>query len=275
MSVRAGSRFGDRYLLVEMLGGNSRAQVWRATDEVFDRPVAVKILRSSWCGTDALIPAVAARVPMLIGLSHSGIAVTYDFGETRTRVDRDRRMPAWERHGEPVAYLVTELVPGEAMSSILARQGPLGVDDTVDLVAQAARSLHAAHRSGVTHENVRPGNLMVTPQGCVKVTDFAVPSRTAHYLAPELAKGEGPSPLSDVYALGVVTYECLVGHPPFDGDNQVAVALAHLNQKPPPLPASIRSRVRTLLGTTMEKDPHLRILDAETFAATLEDLRSP
>ena len=275
MSGGAGSRFGDRYLLVELLGGNSRAQVWRATDEVLDRPVAVKILRSSWCGTNALIPAVAARVPIVIGLSHSGIAATHDFGETRTSVVSDCRMPAWERDGEPVAYLVTELVPGEALSSILAREGPLGVDDTLGLVAQAARALHAAHQSGVTHENVRPGNLMVTPQGRVKVTDFAVPSQTAYYLAPELAKGEAPSLLSDVYALGVVTYECLTGHPPFDGDNQVAVALAHLNQQPPPLPDTIPSRVRTLVDTTLEKDPHLRIHDAETFAATLEELRSP
>ena len=275
MSVEAGSRFGDRYLLVEMLGGNGRAQVWRATDEVLDRPVAVKILRSSWCGTDALIPAVAARAPSVIGLSHSGIAATYDYGETRTSMDEDQHLPAWERDREPVAYLVTELVPGEALSSMLAREGPLGVDDTLDLVAQAARALHAAHQSGVIHENVRPGNLMVTPQGRVKVTDFAVPSETAHYLAPELAKGDAPSPRSDVYALGVVTYECLTGRRPFDGDNQVALALAHLNQQPPPLPDTIPSRVRTLVDATMEKDPHLRILDAETFATTLEQFRSP
>jgi eukaryotic-like serine/threonine-protein kinase len=275
MSVAVGSRFGDRYLLVELLGGNSRAQVWRATDEVLDRRVAVKVLRSSWCGTDALIPAVAARVPIGIGLSHSGIAATYDFGETRTSVARDRHMPAWERDGEPVAYLVTELVPGEALSSMLAREGPLGVVDTSDLVAQAARSLHVAHRSGVIHENVHPGNLMVTPQGRVKVTDFAVPSQTALYLAPELATGEVPSPRSDVYALGVVTYECLTGHPPFHGDNQVAVALAHLNQQPPPLPDTIPDRVRALVDTTLQKDPHRRVLDAETFAATLEQLHSP
>ena len=275
MSVAAGSRFGDRYVLMEMLGADSRAEVWRAIDEVLDRLAAVKILRSSWCGTDPLIPAVAARVPVVIGLSHSGIAVTYEYGETRTSVHRDNLMLAGERGSELVAYLVTELVPGEALSSILAREGPLGVDDTLGLVAQAARALHAAHQSGVTHENVRPGNLMVTPQGRVKVTDFAVPSQTAYYLAPELAKGEAPSLLSDVYALGVVTYECLTGHPPFDGDNQVAVALAHLNQQPPPLPDTIPSRVRTLVDTTLEKDPHLRIHDAETFAATLEELRSP
>jgi len=86
---------------------------------------------------------------------------------------------------------------------------------------------------------------------------------------------KAPSPLSDVYALGMVTYECLTGHPPFDDDNQVAVSLAHLNQQPPPLPERIPSRVRTLVDTTLEKDPHLRIPDAETFAATLEELRSP
>jgi eukaryotic-like serine/threonine-protein kinase len=274
MSGGAVSRFHDRYLLVDLLGGSSRAQVWRASDEELDRPVAVKILRSSWCGTDALVPAVRARVPAVIGLSHSGIAATYDYGETRLSMDEDRQVPVGDRDGEEVAYLVTELVPGDALSSVLARGGRLDVDVTTDLIAQAALALHVAHQSGVVHGNVRPGNLMVTPQGQVKVTDFAVPSETAHYLAPELARGDHPSPRSDVYALGVVAYECLVGHPPFGDDNQVALALAQLTQQPPPMPDTIPSRLRALVDAAMAKDSQRRIPDAGTFAAALEDLPS-
>src|SRR5204863_5615973 len=176
----------------------------------------------------------AGRVP------HPGVASVYDYGETTVE-------------NRSLAYLVMELVPGEALSSILAREGALGTDRTLDLVAQAARALHAAHEHGVIHRDVKPANLMVTPDGRVKVTDFGIARPddhepltatgqvmgTAHYLAPELARGEPASPLSDVYALGVVMYECLAGWRPFDGVNQVAVATAHLQQEPPPLPGTV------------------------------------
>ncbi len=181
-----------------------------------------------------------------------------------------------------------ELVPGEALSTILTRDGAMATPRTLSIVAQSARALHAAHVRGVVHRDVKPANLMVTPEGRVKVTDFGIARPvdhepltmtgqvmgTAHYLAPELARGHDATPLSDVYALGVVAYECLAGHRPFEGDNQVLVATAHLSQEPPPLPATLPRDVVAVIGAAMAKDPTERIGSAEQFAIALERLAS-
>jgi serine/threonine-protein kinase len=288
MGIGSGATLDGRYVLVDRLGRSSRGEVWKATDEVLRRFVAVKILRRELVADAPFIRRVRARARSTSGLQHEGIAATYDYGQACEDADGEASASGRAPEGEPVTYLVTELVPGEALSSMLAREGPLGLDETLDLCAQAARALHAAHRRGFSHGDVKPANLMVTPWGRVKVTDFAIPAPhgseplfgtgpgvtwTAHYLAPELLKGHDPSPLSDLYALGAVMYECLAGHPPFQGDNQVAVALAHLNEPLPPLPDTVPRRVRVLVGTAMEKDPRRRIPDAATLAAALENLR--
>ena len=180
-----------------------------------------------------------------------------------------------------------ELVPGEALSSILAREGALGTDRTLDLVAQSARALHAAHERGVIHRDVKPANLMVTPDGRVKVTDFGIARPddhepltatgqvmgTAHYLAPELARGRAATAASDIYALGVVAYECLAGRRPFEGDDQIGVATAHLSEEPPPLPETLAPDMRGLVAAMMEKDPERRIGGADVVAVAAESLR--
>ena len=287
MSVRPGTRLDGRYRLSERLAYGGMGEVWRAIDEVLSREVAVKILRPELAEDEAFVRRFRAEARTTSGLPHNGIAAVYDYGETRVGADGQSPAPYDDEDADPVAYLVMELVPGEALSSTLTRDGAIGSDRTLDLVAQAARALHAAHQLGVIHRDIKPANLMVTPDGRVKVTDFGIARPldhepltatgqvmgTAHYLAPELAKGQAASPLSDVYALGVVAYECLAGHRPFEGDNQVAVALAHLNEQPPPLPASIPDQVRALVNSAMEKDPQRRMPSAEAFAAALETLR--
>jgi serine/threonine-protein kinase len=276
-----------RYRLSDRLAYGGMGEVWRATDEVLSREVAVKILRPELAEDEAFVRRFRAEARTTSGLPHNGIAAVYDYGETRVGADGQSPAPYEDQDADPVAYLVMELVPGEALSSILSREGALGTERTLDLVAQAARALHAAHLRGVIHRDIKPANLMVTPDGRVKVTDFGIARPldhepltatgqvmgTAHYLAPELAKGQDASPLSDVYALGVVAYECLAGHRPFEGDNQVAVALAHLNEQPPPLPGTISPQVRAVVGAAMEKDPNRRMPSAEAFAAALETLR--
>ncbi len=212
----------------------------------------------------------------------------YDYGESPLipPVPDGSPPPAPEDLDE-IAYLVMELVPGEALSATLSRDGALGTDRTLDLVAQAARALHAAHLRGVVHRDVKPANLMVTPDRRVKITDFGIARPqdhepltatgqvmgTAHYLAPELARGQAATSLSDVYALGVVAYECLAGRRPFEGDNQVAVATAHLSEPPPPLPETLSPEVRRIVEAAMEKDPNRRFQGADTFAAALEGAR--
>ncbi len=237
MTITPQTSLDERYLLLRRLAFGGMGEVWEGSDVVLDRAVAVKILRAELADDDAFRRRFRAEARTAGRVPHPGIASVYDYGETY--VD-----------GKGLAYLVMELVPGEALSAVLAREGALGTDRTLDVVAQAARALHAAHEQGVIHRDVKPANLMVTPDGRVKVTDFGIARPddhepltatgqvmgTAHYLAPELARGRAATPASDIYALGVVMYECLAGRRPFEGDDQIGVATAHLAEEPPPLP---------------------------------------
>lgn len=270
MMTSTGLRLGDRYTLRERLAVGGMGEVWTASDEKLNRPVAVKVLRMDLAPEQSFQARFRAEARTAAGLSHGGIAAVFDYGEAAGS-----------------AYLVMELVPGEPLSAMISREGALGTDTTLQVVAQAARALHAAHRHGVVHRDIKPANLMVTPELRVKVTDFGIARPrdhepltatgqvmgTAHYLAPELARGEVASPLSDVYALGVVMYECLAGWRPFEGDNQVAVATAHLQDEPPPLPATIPAAVRRIVVQAMAKDKTHRPQGAHELARLLEDLR--
>lgn len=270
MITSSGQRLGERYVLSERLAVGGMGEVWSATDEVLNRPVAVKVLRTDLAPDTAFQARFRAEARTAAALSHGGIAAVYDYGEALGS-----------------AYLVMELVPGVPLSAMISEEGALGTDRTLQIVSQAARALHAAHRHGVIHRDIKPANLMVTPELRVKVTDFGIARPrdhepltatgqvmgTAHYLAPELARGEIASPLSDVYALGVVAYECLAGWRPFDGDNQVAVATAHLQDEPPPLPATIPAEVRQIVMSAMAKNPARRPQGANVLAALMEDLR--
>jgi Protein kinase domain len=285
MSVRAGTRLDGRYRLSDRIAVGGMGEVWRGSDEVLGRPVAVKVLRAELAEDDAFRRRFRAEARTAGSLPHNGIAAVFDYGETS--VGLDGSSPSSNPvQGDNIAYLVMELVPGEALSTTLAREGALGTSRTLSVLGQAARALHAAHVRGVVHRDVKPANLMVTPEGRVKVTDFGIARPvdhepltmtgqvmgTAHYLAPELARGQDASPLSDVYALGVVAYECLAGHRPFEGDNQVLVATAHLSQEPPPLPETLPADVVAVVGAAMAKDPTQRIPSAEALAVAFERL---
>jgi eukaryotic-like serine/threonine-protein kinase len=266
---------GGRYPLDLRIATGGMGEVWRATDLVLDRPVAVKILKVEYADDAVFWERFRAEAHNMAALRHAGIAQVHDFGQTAVG-------------GATVPYIVMEFVPGDPLSAILERQGALSVDRALDLVAQAAEALHAAHEAGVVHRDVKPANLLVTPAGAVKVTDFGIARAgdalpltrtgtvmgTAHYLAPELARSEGAaSPLSDVYALGVVLYECLAGRRPFPGDNPVAVALAHLQEEPPELPSWLPEPVRCLVAMTMAKNPMARPASAAELARQLVRLQ--
>jgi serine/threonine-protein kinase len=270
MTIGTGERVSDRYRLESRIAVGGMGEVWRARDDMLGRDVAVKILRTEYAADHAFRARFRAEARTAGSLSHGGIAAVYDYGEA-----------------PGLAYLVMELVPGEPLSATILREGPLGSRRTLDVVAQAARALHAAHQRGVVHRDVKPANLMITPDGVVKVTDFGIARPldhepltatgqvmgTAHYLAPELARGDVASPLSDVYALGVVMYECLAGRRPFDGSDQIAVATAHLTQAPPPLPETLPADVRRLVAAAMAKDPADRPPGGDALAAAAEWLR--
>ncbi|MFN8074403.1 MAG: protein kinase [Kineosporiaceae bacterium] len=270
IAPQSGQCLGDRYRLVERIAVGGMGEVWRGVDEVLARQVAVKVLRTDLGAGDPFRQRFRTEARVAAMLSHPHIAQMYDYGET-----------------ERSAYLVMELVPGEPLSTLITRHQTLGSDRTLGLMAQAARGLHAAHERGVVHRDVKPANVLVTPEGRVKITDFGIARPqdhqnltatgqvmgTAHYLAPEVARGQTATALADIYALGVVTYECLAGWRPFDGPNQVAVATAHLRQPPPPLPDTIGPELRALVFQVLEKDPAKRPPTALALAETMEALR--
>src|SRR6266540_3325169 len=250
-----------RYRLVRRLASGGMGQVWRANDEILGRPVAVKLLRSEYAEDPEFVDRFRAEARRTAALSHPGIASVFDYGET----------------GDPgaegtTAYLVMELVEGEPLSVLLAREGRLSPAHTLDVLAQSALALDSAHQAGVVHRDVKPSNLLLRRDGVVKVTDFGIAHAadeaprteaglvvgTAAYLSPEQVACRPATPSSDVYALGVVAYECLAGRRPFTGEHPIALALAHRRSAPPPLPEDVPDAVRELVTWTMSKAPRAR-----------------
>jgi eukaryotic-like serine/threonine-protein kinase len=269
-------QLAGRYRLCRWLAAGGMGQVWQAVDQVLDRPVAVKLLRDEYAQDRGFISRFRAEAHHAAAVSHPGIASVFDYGEATSNDE-----------AAPTAFLVMELVDGEPLSALLARERRLGLARSLDIVGQVAVALGAAHRAGLVHRDIKPANLLVRPDGLVKVTDFGVAQAlgsqagdqhdgllgTAGYLSPEQATGQPATPASDIYALGVVAYECLAGRRPFTGDHPIAVALAHLLQAPPPLPDNVPTAVGGLVVQAMAKQPRHRPADASLFGHQLLALR--
>jgi eukaryotic-like serine/threonine-protein kinase len=267
---------GGRYRLDSRIAGGGMGEVWRATDEVLGREVAVKILRREYADDPTFLARFKAEARHTAALSHPNIAALYDFAEGARAGDGDGGPP----------YLVMEHVPGEPLSAVVSREGALLPHRTLEIVGQAALGLSAAHSAGVVHRDVKPGNILVTPDGTVKVTDFGIARATnsvpltqtgaimgtAFYISPEQASGRPVTPASDIYSLGIVAYECLAGRRPFDGDTPVSVALAQVSQEPPALPAGLPERVCDLVMRMLAKDPKGRPADAGELGREALDL---
>jgi eukaryotic-like serine/threonine-protein kinase len=274
--VEPGRRsLGDRYELQQLIASGGMGQVWRGFDLLLGRPVAVKVLRSEYTGDPTFLARFRAEAQHAASLSHPNIACVFDYGE----------VVAGDGSGETLAYLVMELVEGEPLSAVLRREAPLPIPASLSILRQTASALAEAHRSGMVHRDVKPGNILVDHEGTVKITDFgiawsagSVPLTrtgqvigTAQYLSPEQAEGEHATPASDVYALGLVGYECLTGHAAFDGDNPVTIALKQVRQDPEPLPGELPDPVRGLIMRALAKDPGHRYADGTAFIAAIDD----
>jgi serine/threonine-protein kinase len=259
----AGTVLGGRYVLDDQIGNGGYGEVWRATDTVLARPVAVKLLHPRYTQRSEALARFRAEARHAGGLPHENIAQVFDYGE-----------PA---DGQP-PYLVMELVDGPSLETVLTG-GPLDDSRTMDIVAQAAAGLQAAHAAGMIHRDIKPGNLLLAPGGTVKITDFGIAHTigsapltasgeligTPGYLAPERAMGERAAPASDLYSLGMLAYECLAGTPPFRG-TPLEVALAHRDRPLPPLPQSVAVDVAALVMRLAAKDPARRLSDAAEVA---------
>src|SRR6476661_8525977 len=246
-------------------------EVWKAKDLILGRIVAIKVLKEEYTGDPGFLQRFRAEARHTALLNHVGIANVFDYGEE-----------------EGSAYLVMELVPGQPLSSIIEHEQVLSPDRTLSMIAQTARALSVAHAQGLVHRDVKPGNLLITPDGRVKVTDFGIARLadqvpltqtgqvmgTAQYLAPEQATGQTATGSSDIYSLGVIGYECLSGHRPFSGESQIAIALAQVNDAPPPLSESLPAPVRALLMSMLAKDPKDRPANAIKLAEAAEAIRN-
>ncbi|MEJ3405184.1 protein kinase [Rathayibacter sp. YIM 133350] len=270
MRPTAGLTFGGRYELQSRIAIGGMGEVWQATDLVIGRQVAIKILKDEYLGDPGFLERFRAEARHAALVNHEGIANVFDYGEE-----------------DGSAYLVMELVPGEALSSILEREHVLSTDKVLDIVAQTAAALHAAHAAGLVHRDIKPGNLLITPDGRVKITDFGIARiadqvpltatgqvmGTVQYLSPEQASGHPASPTTDIYSLGIVAYECLAGRRPFTGESQVAIAMAQINETPPDLPVTVSEPVRNLVFACIAKNPADRPASAAHLGRAASALR--
>jgi len=227
-----GQVLNGRYELTEKIGEGGMAFAWKGRDLLLDRPVAVKLMRDSLAADPEFVARFRQEAQAAASLSHEHIAAVYDFGSDGG-----------------LNYIVMEYVPGEDLRRRLKRQGPLSLQEALELGIQVAEALEAAHAKGIVHRDIKPANILITPEGQVKVTDFGIARAASssedtstgtllgsvHYIAPEQARGEAVGPQADIYSLGVVLFEALAGRPPFHASNPVAVVHKHLYEPPPSL----------------------------------------
>ncbi|WP_217708130.1 serine/threonine-protein kinase [Nonomuraea rhodomycinica] len=263
----SGTTLNDRYVLADRVGGGGMGEVWRAADTVLGRTVAVKVMMPALAENPAFARRFQNEARAMATLRHPGVVDVYDYGTC-------------EVGGRRVSFLVMEFVEGESLDRIL-RARALSPAETMRLVAEVADALAAAHEQGIVHRDVKPANLMVRPDGRVALTDFGIAHSvsagqltatgamlcSAGYCAPELATASEVTPAVDVYALGVVAYECLTGRLPYEGDTPVQIIYKHLHAPVPALPPEVPAGPRQVVQRALEKAPDMRWRSAAELAA--------
>src|SRR5512136_1341299 len=223
----------DRYELLEQLGKGGMAVVYRARDRMLERLVSVKVLREDYSRDQAFLARFRQEAKAAANLSHPNIVTVHDFGLDQGQL-----------------FIVMEYVPGTDLKTLVKQRGRFSPEEAVPLLVQACAGIGYAHRAGLVHCDVKPQNLLVTPDMRLKVTDFGIARALStitpdeqseivwgspQYFAPEQASGAAPSPASDVYSLGVILYELLTGTLPFQGATATDLAYMHLEAEPPPI----------------------------------------
>jgi serine/threonine-protein kinase len=273
-SPEMGARLlNERYRLLDVVGEGGMAVVWRAEDTMLHRTVAVKVLREQYASDPEFLERFRTEARSAAALNHPGVVAVHDVGED-----------------EGCHYLVMEYVPGRDLKARIRAEAPLSVDQAVAIAHAVAEAVAAAHEAGMVHRDVKPQNVLVSPDGRMKVADFGIARAvsaagltapglvmgTVHYIAPEQAGGAPATPASDVYSLGVVLYEMLTGRVPHEADSSLGVAMKVMQEDP--LPASelnpaVPPALSALLDQAMARDPAERFPDAGALASRLERYR--
>jgi beta-lactam-binding protein with PASTA domain/predicted Ser/Thr protein kinase len=276
MSDAGQTVFNGRYELHRRLGRGGMAEVFLARDQLLDRPVAVKVLFPEFATDPSFVERFRREATAAANLNHPNIVGVYDWGEA-----------------DNTYFIVMEYVDGRTLSEILRAEGPLHPDRAADVGAHDAAALGFAHRNGVVHRDVKPGNVIVTSAGLVKVADFGIARAmtatsdddltqvgtvmgTAAYFSPEQARGDPVDPRSDIYSLGCVLYELVVGRAPFAGDSPVAIAYKHVHESPvPPRHHNIElpQALEAIILKCLAKNPGNRYPSAEDLRADLRRFR--
>lgn len=262
---------GGRYQLLGEVGRGGMATVHRAHDEVLDRAVAIKVLHPHLAHDPTFLDRFRREARAAAGLTHLHVVTVHDWGQTTDG-----------------AYLVLQLVDGGSLRDLLREHGWLELEEIHTVLAAAAAGLGAAHAAGLVHRDVKPENVLIGWDGVIRITDFGLARAAAsatstfgpdvlmgspHYLSPEAVRGERLDPRADVYALGVVLFECLTGRPPHEGDSPYATAMAH-TVRPVPAPSTLRADIPAALDALVLRattiDPDGRPADANAFAAQLD-----
>jgi predicted Ser/Thr protein kinase len=263
----------NRYHLLATIAAGGMAVVYKAQDRLLNRVVAVKVLRPEYAQDPAFLDSFRREAQAAANLTHPNVVTIYDVGQDG------------ERH-----YIVMEHVEGRDLKSIIREEAPFAIGRALDIAIAVSAGVGFAHRAGIVHCDVKPQNVLISPDGRVKVTDFGIARAfsnivprevetvwgTPHYFAPEQAAGEPPTPASDVYSIGIMLYEMLSGRLPFDGPDHATLAMMHMRDEPPPLHQinpQVPLQVEQIVRKVLAKEPAARYRSAEHLERILAGYR--
>jgi serine/threonine-protein kinase len=264
----------ERYRLIEQIGSGGMSVIYKGQDLELGRLVAVKVLRPSLVGDPEFLMRFRREAQAAANLSHPNIVTVHDVGQD----------------GPKTHYIVMEYVPGQDLKKIIRSRGSFEVDAALAITTEICKGVGYAHRAGLVHCDVKPQNVLITSDNCIKVTDFGIARALSsqpienqdvvwgspHYFSPEQAAGETPTPASDVYSVGIVLFELLTGRLPFTGQDYRELALAHLKEQPPSildLNPSLPPELDRVIRKVLAKEPSTRYRTADQMGRILEKYR--